>query len=513
MNSPLVRQVLRVILFGLPYAILMVFGTVWLYERRYFLYFALVTSAVSVAGWLVLRWLSARPTQHDAPPPPVATWPKAGENAWDDVQRIVERVERQPPAFGDSEAYLKLFREVLDTVAKQFYPKSNEPAWEITVSQALAITERVARDFRTVLDEQVPLSNQVTIRNIRSIQRLAEWTPIAEQIYSAAEVLYRMGRFVLNPFASVISEAQVAVAGTGSSNLLADLPRLAAGYCVRRVGYYAIQMYSGQSSLDQPEFANFAVDKPLRILLLGQTKAGKSSLVNALFGRTRAQTDVLPCTTSITEYVIEREGLPKAIVLDTEGFGGTADKTAREKLDQELGQTDLIIVVTSARTAAREPDRRLLDEARLRFAEQTKRSAPPEIVALTHVDTVRPQNEWNPPYDFLAGERPKEQSVRDAIEAVAHDLQVRGENVVPLCLREGAVYNLDEGLLVAVARVLPDSERAKLLRILMDSRSAADRERIKRQLLNAGVNILSIAAAVTSRYVTKQLAPSQKIGD
>ncbi len=145
------------------------------------------------------------------------TWPDAGDKAWKDVNVIAERAENQPPAFGDSEAYLKLFREVLDTVARRFYPDSDEPALEITVPQALEITERVARDFRTVLDEQVPLSDKLTVRNIRSIQRLSEWIPIAEQVYSAADALYRLGRFVLNPTSAVISEAQAVMLGTNSS--------------------------------------------------------------------------------------------------------------------------------------------------------------------------------------------------------------------------------------------------------------------------------------------------------
>ncbi len=219
---------------------------------------------------------------------------------------------------------------------------------------------------------------------------------------------------------------------------------------------------------------------------------------------------MLPCTATIAEYVIEREGLPTAIVLDTVGFAGTDDQVVRQNLNQELAKTDLIVVVTSARIAAREPDRQLLDKARLRFSEQTRRAAPPVVVALTHVDTVRPQNEWNPPYDFVAGERLKEQNVREAVEAVAHDLQVRQENVVPLCLSDGAVYNVEEATIADHRRVLPEGERAKLLRILMESRSPTDWERIKRQLLNAGVNLLSAAAAAGVSHFTKQWVPTRK---
>ena len=60
--------------------------------------------------------------------------------------------------------------------------------------------------------------------------------------------------------------------------------------------------------------------EPLRILVVGQKKSGKSSLVNALFGEYRAATDVVPRTDQVEPYVLEREGLQQAIVLDTAGY-------------------------------------------------------------------------------------------------------------------------------------------------------------------------------------------------
>lgn len=503
MPSPLFRQVLRIGVFSLPYLALMVLGCIWLAERNYLLYFVSVTAIFSIAGWLSIGWLAAKPTARIAKPP-VDTWPPAGEHAWVDVNKIAERVENQPPPFGDSEAYLKLCREVVDSVAKHFYPQSNLPAYEITVPQAMELMERVARDFRTMLEEQVPLSDQLTVRNIRDMQKLADWLPAFRKVYDLGYGLYRVARFVRNPISATISEAQAHITGNTSSTLLADLPGMAAGYCVQRLGFYAIQLYSGQCQLDLPEMADLGADKPLRILLLGQAKAGKSSLVNALFGQARASTDVLPCTMQTVEYVIERAGLPSALVLDTVGFGGSDDAAARAKLDEELARSDVIMVVTSVRNAAREPDRLLLDEARRRYSEQTKRAAPPVLVALTHADAVRPFQEWSPPYDFVHGDRPKERNVRDAVEAVAQDLQVSAENIVPVCLKEGAVYNVDEGLVAALARRLPEGERAKLLRILMDSRSGADSERLRQQLKNLGINILSAFGAAGAKHLRKQ---------
>ena len=52
--------------------------------------------------------------------------------------------------------------------------------------------------------------------------------------------------------------------------------------------------------------------EPLRVLLVGQVKAGKSSLVNAMFGDLKAAVDVLPTTRGVVPLVLDRDGLRRA---------------------------------------------------------------------------------------------------------------------------------------------------------------------------------------------------------
>jgi uncharacterized protein len=56
---------------------------------------------------------------------------------------------------------------------------------------------------------------------------------------------------------------------------------------VRRAGRYAIDLYSGQLEIADAAISTMTAAKPLRIMVLGQAKAGKSSLINAIFGAVR----------------------------------------------------------------------------------------------------------------------------------------------------------------------------------------------------------------------------------
>ena len=64
--------------------------------------------------------------------------------------------------------------------------------------------------------------------------------------------------------------------------------------------------------------------EPLQVLVVGQVKAGKSSLINALLGEQRAPVDTLPATDDVDLYECQPEGLPPIILRDTPGYGAAA---------------------------------------------------------------------------------------------------------------------------------------------------------------------------------------------
>lgn len=504
------------LLLGLPYALLMVAGGVWLYQNGLLLEFFLGTAVLMIVGWLLAgRFKTIRPLKLAAEVKPGEHWSPMGEKAWQDVEKLAERIERNPPPFDKADRWWLLVRETLDTVAKQYHPKSDRPSLEVSLPDTLQIVELVSRDLRKTLRERIPGSHMVTINDFNRIKKLAGWW---QQLYMG----YRLLNFGFNPLGAVVRELRDAASGQMIDLSTDEIQRWAAGYCVRKAGFYAIQLYSGQLVADEEAFRDYVTKQsredagesqaaaertagePLRALVVGQTKAGKSSLINALFGEVRAATDVIPLTAGIEPYVMEREGLPRAIILDTAGYATTDKHTLRE-LNEALLKTDLILLVCSARSAAREPDRALLADLHERFAADPERLMPPVVVALTHIDSLRPFAEWAPPYNLKEPNSPKAESIAAAVKAVATDLQLPEERVVPVCLLPERRYNVEEGLLPAVLATLPSAERAKLLRTLRQFRDEQYWQLLWEQAAGAG-RFLAEAGATWAGHKAEDFA-------
>jgi len=280
---------------------------------------------------------------------------------------------------------------------------------------------------------------------------------------------------------------------------LAELQRWLLHTYARKVGYYAILLYSGQLRFDsvgedQPSPASLRDlqtaeaqearnGEPLRILIAGQTKAGKSTLVNTLFGELRAPADALPLTYALNPYRLERDGELLGLVLDSPGYGDAVSWV--EAQGAELEAVDLILLVCSATQAGRAADASFLQTLREHYAKTPDRAPPPVIVALTHIDLLRPAREWQPPYNVADPQGVKENQIRQCMDEVALSLAVPLPNVQAVCLKPGEEWN-GEAVWTAIAGQLPEARRARYLRCLKDQKAREKWQLLLRQLANAG---------------------------
>ncbi len=223
----------------------------------------------------------------------------------------------------------------------------------------------------------------------------------------------------------------------------------------------------------------------MRIVILGRANAGKSSLINALFGRLTAATDVLPDTTpGLTPYRLEREGLTAALIFDTPGCD--TEFLTEKALRKAAMDADLILWVCAAPRPDRQLDRLRLDLLRSEFAARTDCRPPPVLVAVSYIDQLRPHREWQPPYDLQNPQGPKAANIRAAVEAVAGDLAVPVNDVIPVCLAEGRVYNVDDALWAAMLDRQDEAGKVRFLRCLEQRKREENWTLLRRQLTHAG---------------------------
>ncbi len=504
-------RLLAVFLAALPLLALPALGLawIWLSDHRPFWLAALGICAVSGYGLhlLAARIERSRSKTDQAEQPidpesrttrPAPHWSRQDEACWVKVEELAQRTSPKDWAVADVQRIALLGRDTLDVVAGHYHPEADKPLLELTIPHALLITERAARDLRREITRTIPFSHKLTMGLLARINR---WRETARQY----ETLYRLGRAVLSPYSALFHEVRRnlgnSIAGYGLDNVKAWLLR----EYVRKVGYYAIELYSGKlllidedptarptsatrsnlSDLNDAGKQDASAAEPLRILVLGRANAGKSSLINSLFGRLRIVTDALPGTTqAMKAYRLEREGRDAALILDAPGCD--TDLLPSKALRQAVLDADLILWVTAANRADRQTEREQLDRIRSWYAERPSRRLPPLVVVVTHIDQLRPIKEWQPPYDLNAAPSPKAVAIAAAVQAVARDLNVPVDQTIPVCLAQGRLYNVEDTLAAVILELQEESEKARFLRCLEARKGEEFWSAVKEQMKTAG---------------------------
>jgi hypothetical protein len=105
---------------------------------------------------------------------------------------------------------------------------------------------------------------------------------------------------------------------------------------------------------------------------------------------------------------------------------------------------------------------------------------------LTHIDLLSPAMEWRPPYNWIEPARPKETQISLALQTVHDQFQESLATCVPVCTEPSRVYGVQEALLPALVRLLPEARAVNLVRVLRAEADGQKIQRILQQLLAAG---------------------------
>lgn len=444
-------------------------------------------------------------------------WTPQDEAAMKIVSRYQQDVEQLSPAeLTDIQFYLDTSQKLARSLAEHYHPKSPDMYSSLTVLEVLAAIRLAVEDLEVWFHDHVPGSHLVTIGQWKLLGKAPQWARRIGNVGWLASI-------ALNP---------MNVAKYFSSKVALDPLRkdfqaevLAVVYLrfVRLTGFYLVEMYSGRlrrgADRYRSAFGRRAVPEESRhvgrreedddvtigqqqipesivIAAVGQVKSGKSSVINAMLGNRETVVDVLPHTKTVSRHTLDIPETDCSLtLLDTPGYSDAdMDRSARRELEQAVDEADVILLVVDGHTPSRAADVEFLEQLEARAKRRPRLVPPPVIVGLTHIDLLSPMMQWQPPYDWESPTTAKEESIRDAVQAVTAEFGSSVKQVVPVCtdLERGREYNIQNGLIAALASVVDAGKTAALVKAYEKQLDADRFSALLKQVTSSGKTLWNV---------------------
>ncbi|MCC5987493.1 MAG: 50S ribosome-binding GTPase [Pararhodobacter sp.] len=454
----------------LPFAVASGLGFVWLFERGWLLWFVLATALLFAAvrgARLFVLWRQRRRARGAAEeavdggeeadtddggvatgkPPARALRASPTDPDWTEAERAVyERARNRIAArLTKPLPWEQIPEEAFATVESVAADLSGgkRSALDFTLPEALLLVDRVALRYREFLRLHVPFSDQLSVRTLYWLWQRQDRAILA---WETGFLAWRGIRLVVNPAVALMREAERAIAAGLQERLSVQFQRDAQAILLEEAAQAAVDLYSGRLRFSDAELAEISLDSerrdaerlatpddPLRIVVVGQVSAGKSTLINALLELAEAETDMAPTTSREVAHEIEIDGTPCRLI-DTPGLDGSEEMQRR--LAGELIEADMVLWALRANRPGRAPDTALMARFQKFFADNPARRPPPAVLVATVADALLTGWPW-PENTLPARERAK---LGKAMAAIAEEMG--GGAVIPL-RAEPPEWNID----------------------------------------------------------------------
>ncbi|MEO0925468.1 MAG: GTPase [Cyanobacteria bacterium J06643_13] len=361
------------------------------------------------------------------------------------LEQVIAKTKTDEPVWSDWQTFWQRCLELVGAIAHTYNPEVKRPLLNIYIPQAYGLIRGTVDDTDRAMQKLSPVLNRV------SIGQVVEAFEVYRQLEPSARKLgkvFNWSQWLLNPAAAVANQATKKFNSQANQELLLNFGQLFREVALRNLAQQAIALYGDEtiiipevaanptlpqaqtqtlkSILESVEPQTEVEQKPVNIILVGRTGAGKSSLINTLFQADKAEVDILPSTDRIKNYTWTTPTQETLNLLDTPGYEQVNRPELREQVLEYAATADLLLLVTPALDPALQMD--------LDFLQTLKQDLPDlnAIAIVTQVDRLRPIREWNPPYDWREGMRPKEKSIREATIYRAEQLGAICELVLPV---------------------------------------------------------------------------------
>jgi len=400
------------------------------------------------------------------------------------LQKILVASQSDRLIWEDWQGFWQQCQDLVSEIAHIYNPQVKYPLLNIYIPQVYQLIRGTVEDMYQWLQKLSPVLNQITVgQAYQAYEVYRRLEPSARKFWQA----WSWAQWLLNPAAALAKRATKSSGDRATQQLLVNLSHLLREAAFRNLCKRAISLYSGNLAsqvtlspptpttlpttktqtlrdiLTQVEPPEEVDQKPVNILLVGRTGAGKSSLINTLFQAELAEVDLLPSTDQVQSYEWKTSVGEALILWDTPGYEQVSQGNLRDLVIDYASSADLLLLVTPVLDPTLQMDVDFLQEVKTEVADL------PIITVLTQVDRVRPIREWLPPYDWELGQRPKEIAIR---EATAYRQEILGEfcqAILPIVTEDRKIERVAwgaEALSLALVEAIAPTKKLRLTRFL-----------------------------------------------